>query len=346
MRTLLLGAASAAALLAPAAAQADTPGYVDVSAGQLSIENEDLTDITLSGAGAVDVWSGWRAQFDGTVDRMNDGGFAVTFSNFEGHLYTESQGWAWGVVLSETDLGFANDYSLGLEGQATFGQFVLEGGAGLGSIEAFGDNANTTSADVDLTWYASDNFSLDAGANYYDSDDAFGVVTSYTVGGEYQFSGSSNSVFAGYTWTNYDDVDVDGDSWRIGFRHAFGDDTLAARRQNGPRWLPKANSTALFGFGPSDRRLKRDIAWLGVTQNGINIYMFRYTWSDTAYVGVMAQELLADARFRHAVVRQPNGFYAVNYAKLGMRMTTLDVWQADGLQSVLWTPAMDERRAA
>lgn len=348
MRTLLLGAASAAALLAPAVAHADTGGYVGLSVGQSSIDdfNIDLTDIGISGAGAVDVGSGWRAQFDGTVDRLNDGGDAVTLSNLEAHLYTESQGWAWGVVLSETDFGFANDYTLGLEGQATFGQFVLEGGAGFGSIEAFGSDANTTSADADLTWYAGDNFSLDAGVDYYDSDNAFGTLISYTLGGEYQFQGSSNSVFAGYTWTDYDDINVNGDTWRIGFRHAFGDDGLAARRQSGPRWLPKANNTALLGFGPSDRRLKRDIAWLGVLPNGINIYMFRYTWSDTAYVGVMAQELLAEPRFRHAVVRQPNGFYAVNYAKLGMRMTTLDRWQADGLQSVQWSPAVEERRAA
>jgi len=98
--------------------------------------------------------------------------------------------------------------------------------------------------------------------------------------------------------------------------------------------------------GPSDRRLKRDVAWLGVLPNGINIYSFRYTWSDTAYVGAMAQELLAEPRFSHAVVRQPNGFYAVNYAKLGLRMTTLDVWQADGMQSVQWTPATEASRVA
>src|SRR5574338_1347126 len=141
MRIILLGAASAAALLAPSAAQADTAGYVDISAGQLSIDdaNIDLTDISISGAGAVDVWSGWRAQFDGGIDRLNDGGDALTLSNLEAHLYTESEGWAWGFVLSERDIGYANDYTLGAEAQGTFGQFVLEGGAGFGTLEAFGD---------------------------------------------------------------------------------------------------------------------------------------------------------------------------------------------------------------
>lgn len=246
MRTLLVGAASVAALLVPAAAHADTAGYIGVSAGQASIENFDLTDISISGAGAVDVGSGWRAQFNGTVDRLNDGGNAETLSNVEAHLYTESQGWAWGVVLTERDIVFANDYSLGLEGQATFGQFVLEGGVALGTIEVFGDSANSTSADVDLTWYAGDNFSFDAGIDYYDSDNAFGAITSYNVGGEYQFAGSSNSIFAGYSWTDYDEAGANGDTWRIGFRHAFGDDSLAARRQSGPRWLPRSNNTSFI----------------------------------------------------------------------------------------------------
>ena len=247
---ILMGAAAAAALLAPAAAHADTAGYVGISAGQTSVEDFDLTGVTISGAGAVDVWSGWRAQFDATIDRLNDGGDAETLSNVEAHLYTEGQGWAWGVVLAERDIVFASDYSLGLEGQATFGQFVLEGGAALGSLEAFGDNVNTTSADADLTWYAGDNISFDAGVDYYDSDEAFGAITAYNVGGEYQFAGSSNSIFASYTWTDYDEADADGDAWRIGFRHAFGDDTLAARRQSGPRWLTKSNATSLAFSAP------------------------------------------------------------------------------------------------
>jgi hypothetical protein len=42
----------------------------------------------------------------------------------------------------------------------------------------------------------------------------------------------------------------------------------------------------------SDIRLKRDIAQVG-EHNGINLYRFRYLWSDTTYVGVMAQEVAA-----------------------------------------------------
>jgi hypothetical protein len=84
---------------------------------------------------------------------------------------------------------------------------------------------------------------------------------------------------------------------------------------------------------PSDIRLKRDIHLLATLDSGMKIYSFKYLWSDTAYVGVMAQDLLANPAWRDAVVTSPNGFYAVNYGALGLKMVTLDEWQS---QSVAW----------
>ncbi len=81
---------------------------------------------------------------------------------------------------------------------------------------------------------------------------------------------------------------------------------------------------------PSDRRLKRDIRLLGSQHDGLKVYAFRYLWSDTEMVGVMAQDLLADERRKDAVTLMPGGFYAVDYAKLGLKMTTLHAWRANG----------------
>ncbi|MCY3013068.1 MAG: hypothetical protein NT171_00005, partial [Planctomycetota bacterium] len=39
----------------------------------------------------------------------------------------------------------------------------------------------------------------------------------------------------------------------------------------------------------SDSRLKKDISPLGKLPNGLTLYRFRYLWSETLYVGVMAQ---------------------------------------------------------
>ena len=75
---------------------------------------------------------------------------------------------------------------------------------------------------------------------------------------------------------------------------------------------------------PSDIRLKRDIAALGQHADGINLYRFRYLWSDTVHVGVMAQEV-ASAR-PDAVRPGADGYLRVDYARLGLRMQTWEEW--------------------
>jgi len=76
----------------------------------------------------------------------------------------------------------------------------------------------------------------------------------------------------------------------------------------------------------SDIRLKRDIMQVGELDNGVALYSFRYFWSDQVYVGVMAQQVAAIAP--QAVVMEPNGYLAVYYDRLGLKMQTLEEWQA------------------
>jgi hypothetical protein len=242
MRNIILGAASVIALLAPATANAKTGGYVDLSLGQMSIESSDLDTVSIGGAAAADVAPNWRAQFDADVTRYSDSGDGISATNAAAHLYYEGDTWAVGGVLASRDLFFASVWSLGLEGQTHLGQVVLEGEVGVGTLESFGGSVNTTNADANATFYATDNFSIGLGVSYLDSDDAFGTVTSYSLDAEYKFDASANSIFAGYSNNQYDDIDVEGDTWRIGFRHAFGDDTLRGRRETGPRWLRNSGS--------------------------------------------------------------------------------------------------------
>ena len=68
--------------------------------------------------------------------------------------------------------------------------------------------------------------------------------------------------------------------------------------------------------------------------SGIKLYRFRYLWSETVQVGVMAQDLLNDPARREAVILRPDGYYAVDYTSLGLRMATLAEWQDLGLASV------------
>jgi len=67
---------------------------------------------------------------------------------------------------------------------------------------------------------------------------------------------------------------------------------------------------------------------------GDSFYRFRYLWSETVQVGVMAQDLLNGPVRRGAVILQPDGYYAVDYASLGLRMASFAEWQASGPASV------------
>jgi hypothetical protein len=80
--------------------------------------------------------------------------------------------------------------------------------------------------------------------------------------------------------------------------------------------------TKSLGF--SDSRLKNNISLLekGKGDNP-NIYSFSYIWdSKTIWSGVMAQELL-DTKNADAVAVNPEGFYMVDYGKLGIEMKQL-----------------------
>jgi opacity protein-like surface antigen len=90
------------------------------------------------------------------------------------------------------------------------------------------------------------------------------------------------------------------------------------------------DTSASYSFTPpvsSDLRLKRDVALVGRLDNGLGLYRYRYLWSDTVYVGVMAQEV---ALLRpDAIVRSRSDSYLrVDYARLGLKLMTLSDWDA------------------
>ena len=73
--------------------------------------------------------------------------------------------------------------------------------------------------------------------------------------------------------------------------------------------------------GFSDYRLKNNITLLQEEGFGIpNIYSFNYKWdTETTWIGVMAQELL-DIGYSDAVGMDSEGFYWVDYSRLGFPM--------------------------
>jgi hypothetical protein len=84
-----------------------------------------------------------------------------------------------------------------------------------------------------------------------------------------------------------------------------------------------AGSLAVGTFGaaakvaPSDARLKTDIVPAGRTASGLKLYKYGYVGDARRFVGVVAQDLVADPRFADAVLVADNGLMRVDYGRLG-----------------------------
>jgi hypothetical protein len=71
----------------------------------------------------------------------------------------------------------------------------------------------------------------------------------------------------------------------------------------------------------SDLRLKDDIVRIGSANHGLPLYRFRYKGGSDSFAGVMAQDVLGV--MPEAVSTGADGFYRVNYAKLGIALRRL-----------------------
>jgi outer membrane immunogenic protein len=98
--------------------------------------------------------------------------------------------------------------------------------------------------------------------------------------------------------------------------------------QAGGDWGNKTSASyvAQPNIGLSDIRLKRDIVPIGRLDDGLTLYRYRYLWSDTVYVGVMAQEVAE--KDPSAVTMGDDGYLRVDYRKLGLQLRTQAEWDA------------------
>jgi hypothetical protein len=135
-----------------------------------------------------------------------------------------------------------------------------------------------------------------------------GTISGSTFGGTASVTGSAGSAFdiAGATGT-----------MKGGFYGPAANEVAGVFNLSGG-----ANNTTLMGsFGakqaPSDRRLKVDVEPLGALPNGLKLYGWRYSGGAHRFTGVMAQDLLADARYADAVIVDDSGLMRVDYARIG-----------------------------
>lgn len=340
MRKIMLGVAATALMATPGLANAATNAVVGLDYNSVDISGfpDNIDVYGLSGAFNHDFSNGWQVQMDGYTGRASEGGCCLNTDYAALHLGMRHDTYSLAGFVGLQTFAQASGLNAGVEGQMFFSQAMLEGSVSYVDFSDF--DLNATNAQVDGSWFLTPNLSLNALVGYTNANEGSsnGDWWSYGVSGEYRFQNCPTSISLGYR--RFDESGGNIDTWSIGVTFDLGTGSLQERNKSGPSWNGGRSvydnldrTIGLISF-VSDRRLKRDITLLTTLENGMNIYSFRYLWSDEVYVGVMAQDLLAHREWRAAVIRQPTGFYAVNYARLGLQMATLEEWDRRGIAAV------------
>jgi hypothetical protein len=244
MKKFLAMSAATIALAAPSIASAGTPGFVDVRLGAIDANEAEFTTMGAGGSVVAPLSGNWNVQFDADFTRQQIEGVGFSGSGLSAHIFHDGGEWALGALLDYEDTALVTYWTLGAEAQYTIGSFVFEAGAGFGTVESFGGNADTGSANASLTWYANEDLSFAGGISYRDVDAASLDSTTYSLDAEYRLEGSPFSVIGGFAFSDLD-LGIESTGWTIGLRYGFGDATLQARRNEGPRWLRESSADAI-----------------------------------------------------------------------------------------------------
>jgi hypothetical protein len=321
-----------------------------------------------AGSAAAPLGGQYGAQIDGNVGSLDGNVFGAV----GGHWFWRNPSTALLGIYADSALwdrfGGVNVNHVGAEAEYYFGQFTLQGVAGV----EFGNRASQTISTftpglIATTTTFVDSFAIKTrffdqiNLKYYFTNDFSGYVGHRYLGGKNALAlgaelarplggGLMGSAFVEGRIGENDNHGIWG-----GLKLYFGptDKPLIARhRRDDPNnWTMDIGSSVLGNHTGSssaiksctghisngnceagapaiisDRRLKRDIVLLARLANGIGLYRYRYLWSDTVYVGVMAQEVAAIVP--EAVYQHPDGFLRVDYARLGLRLLTFNEWQA------------------
>jgi len=247
MKKNLFAAAAAVAFLGSAvAANAQTVGHVGANYGRTDLDvaglDADVDTYQLEGAVRFDAGK-LGAQIDGAVTNYDgdDTSFATT-----GHLNTKVGN---GLIGGFAGVEASDDitvWGLGVEGQANIsGKTSLYGQAGYGNVDDLFD-ADIWAARAEVRHFVTDNVRLTGSLGYATIDTAVNIDTwNAGVEAEYQFTGTPFSVVAGYDHFDSDDANSNADTVRIGFRYTFGG-TLKDRDQSG---ASLGSASKLFGAG-------------------------------------------------------------------------------------------------
>jgi len=296
-------------------------GFAFGGAGRANAPLMDRWNLQLDAQGSAFVFSGGKSapQFGGYAHLYRRDPSNHAFGVFGGANYAREGG---------------STYQFGLEGQKYWEQFTFYVQGSVLSLHDGPVDGWGLQLRKEGQWFLTDDTALlgDVMWTYTDVDGQGGNTLTLAGTLMHRFNGGPFSGFLQGRYDGFENQYVSVDQWSAvaGVRvsaDALGSTDKSHRRTGAGMDVLQA---PIYGFsGPllaSDRRLKRDVKLLRRLANGIGLYRYRYVWSDTVYVGVMAQEVATIVP--DAVVQGADGYLRVDYGRLGISLMTWGQWLA------------------
>lgn len=224
MKTLVIGALSAVALMAAVPAANAGSGYVGAAYNRAEVDtglgDDDADGYGIEGAWAFQATPSLGVQIDGAyndADGDDNESYGVT-----GHVNARTDKYLFGGFVGLADVSDETVWSAGLEGEKYYNNVTLAAAAGYASADD--SDADIYGVDGQVRYFLNDNFRIQGALGYakVEAGPADDNVWSAGVGGEFQFAELPVSLFAGYAHSEFDDADVSSDAFTIGVRYNFG----------------------------------------------------------------------------------------------------------------------------
>lgn len=249
MKSVLISALSAVALLAVAPAAHAGSGYVGAAYSRAEVDtglgDDDADGYAIEGAWAFQATPSLGVQVDAgfsDADGSDNEAYGIT-----GHVNARNDKYLVGGFLGLADVGNETVWSAGVEGEKYFNNVTVAGAFGYANADD--SDADIWGVDGQVRYFLSDNFRIQGAlgwakveAGAFDDN-----VWSAGVGGEYQFAALPVSVHAGYSHSEFNDANISSDAFTVGVRYNFGG-TLKDRDRTGASLAGLSSLASRVGF--------------------------------------------------------------------------------------------------
>lgn len=224
MKALFLATAAVAAFAAAPALAQDAVGSAGLAYVHTDSDGYKDDGAVIDGSVATSAFGDWTVTFDGSLNYSNQNDYlGDTTSSLSAHVSRVFNGVRVGGFASTQNNELFDIATVGAEVQKTFQQATLTGSVSYSDFL----QAEAWNAGVDAAYYPMEALRLNVGVGYSTVDGAFGGGDSldtwtYGVGAEYRIAATPFSVFGSYESAQFDEIDVDVDTFKIGLRYNFG----------------------------------------------------------------------------------------------------------------------------